>query len=78
MACVACHIRVPHGGKVSRLLRAGATANVPARYRADGNGNAASTVVLITFTKSTTGSYSTSNCQITGCSSHSSAATEQW
>jgi hypothetical protein len=33
-ACVSCHIRVPHGGKISRLLQ---TTNAPARYRSDGN-----------------------------------------
>jgi predicted CxxxxCH...CXXCH cytochrome family protein len=33
-ACVSCHIRVPHGGKVSRLRL---TTNAPTRYRADGN-----------------------------------------
>jgi len=33
--CVACHIRVPHGGKVTRLR---ATVNAPARYSPSGNG----------------------------------------
>jgi len=28
-ACVGCHIRIPHGGKVSRLI---VTTNAPARY----------------------------------------------
>src|SRR6185369_7128795 len=37
MACASCHIRVPHGGKISRLLQ---TANAPARYRSDGNATA--------------------------------------
>lgn len=36
-ACVSCHIRVPHGGKVSRLIRPG-TAAVLGRYAPDGNG----------------------------------------
>ncbi|MBJ6725716.1 IPT/TIG domain-containing protein [Geomesophilobacter sediminis] len=31
--CANCHIRVPHGGKISRLLQ---TTNAPARYRASG------------------------------------------
>ncbi|KAF0220457.1 MAG: hypothetical protein FD174_1111 [Geobacteraceae bacterium] len=35
MACVNCHIRVPHGGKIGRLLL---TPNAPARYKANGNG----------------------------------------
>ena len=29
-ACTACHIRVPHGGKLSRLF---VTTNAPARYK---------------------------------------------
>lgn len=36
-ACVNCHIRVPHGGKVPRLLTG---VNVPPRYKPDGNGGA--------------------------------------
>ena len=34
-ACAVCHIRVPHGGKVSRLR---ATTNAPARFAPNGNG----------------------------------------
>jgi len=34
MACVSCHIRIPHGGKISRLLQ---TTNAPARYRSNGS-----------------------------------------
>ena len=33
-ACAGCHIRVPHGGKVSRLL---VTANAPSRYKTSGS-----------------------------------------
>ena len=36
-ACVSCHIRVPHGGKITRLRL---TTNAPTRYRADGNATA--------------------------------------
>ncbi len=79
VACMTCHIRVPHGGKVSRLINAGTSANVPARYKANGNGTPVSgTITVNTFTKSTAGTYSTSNCQMTGCGSHSTAASEQW
>lgn len=35
--CVNCHIRVPHGGKVPRLLTG---TNAPKRYKPDGNGGA--------------------------------------
>ncbi len=37
-ACVACHILVPHGGKVSRLI-ATRTAGLPARYAYQGDTN---------------------------------------
>ncbi|GFO53604.1 hypothetical protein GMSM_06110 [Geomonas sp. Red276] len=43
-ACVNCHLRVPHGGKIPRLLK---TANAPARYKASG---AADSVTLTTIT----------------------------
>ncbi len=33
-SCVGCHIRVPHGGKVTRLRT---TQNVPARYKGNGS-----------------------------------------
>ena len=35
LACVDCHIRVPHGGKVPRLLTG---VNAPSRYKPNGNG----------------------------------------
>ncbi|MDU0457727.1 MAG: CxxxxCH/CxxCH domain-containing protein [Geobacteraceae bacterium] len=42
-ACVNCHIRVPHGGKVPRLLTG---PNAPPRYKPDGNGGAFSGAYL--------------------------------
>jgi hypothetical protein len=42
LACVDCHIRVPHGGKVRRLIAADsypAGGNMPDRYYPDGNGS---------------------------------------
>ncbi|MDO8915018.1 MAG: hypothetical protein Q7W16_02905 [Coriobacteriia bacterium] len=78
VACVNCHIRVPHGGKVSRLMNSGPQANVPARYEGDGNGTPASTSIIITSFTKATGTYSSSNCGVTGCSSHGSAASEAW
>jgi predicted CxxxxCH...CXXCH cytochrome family protein len=57
--CVACHIRVPHGGKVSRLLRGGSS-DALGRYAPNGNGgdytttSASGTFYLSGFTKSTT------------------------
>jgi hypothetical protein len=42
LACVDCHIRVPHGGKVRRLIAAtpdpDAAFDMPARYWPDGDG----------------------------------------
>jgi hypothetical protein len=80
VACVTCHIRVPHGGKVSRLMNSGPAANVPPRYRADGNGNPVNVNIVITrFLKNTTGAYGASNCSVTGCSSHGDITTyEAW
>ena len=43
MACVNCHIRVPHGGKIGRLL---ITTNAPARYKANGNGGYSGTLTI--------------------------------
>jgi hypothetical protein len=73
-SCTGCHIRVPHGGKVSRLL---VTTNAPARYKV-GTPNFAS------ITKGATkDSYSTSGFPSGfargGCSTHSSTAgAEAW
>jgi hypothetical protein len=36
--CASCHIRVPHGGKIARLLQ---TTNVPNRYKSNGSSTAA-------------------------------------
>ncbi len=78
-ACVTCHIRVPHGGKVSRLI---ATRNgnpgtsLPARYHPNGAGGGGA-VYITTFTKGNP-NYGTGNCQVTGCSSHTGAASESW
>lgn len=76
--CVNCHIRVPHGGKVSRLIRAGS--NVPARYTADGIGGTAAGGMVSVFGKANNGSYVKSNCNQTGCSSHGSSVSnpETW
>jgi predicted CxxxxCH...CXXCH cytochrome family protein len=61
-ACVACHIRVPHGGKVSRLI---VTTNAPARYKV-GTPNFAS------FAKAAAkDSYTTTNFKSV-CGQHSS------
>ena len=80
MACVSCHIRVPHGGKISRLLQ---TANTPARYRGDGNGTfAVAGSYFDSWGPNTTGgikgaTVSGSNFN-SSCSEHNSATGEAW
>jgi hypothetical protein len=70
--CVKCHIRVPHGGKVSRLI---VTANAPARYKVTG-----ATPILDWVTKPTTGSMTTSNINDGSmCGKHTDIASgESW
>ncbi len=72
--CVKCHIRVPHGGKVSRLM---ITTNAPARYKVTG-----AVPVLDFFAKGTnpTTGYGSANFNdIAGCNQHTSATpTEAW
>ncbi len=74
--CVTCHIRVPHGGKVSRLI-ATSTAGLPARYKPDGNGGGTVGVTQFMKASSPTG-YSTANCN-TSCGGHGTVSTpETW
>jgi predicted CxxxxCH...CXXCH cytochrome family protein len=75
MACVSCHIRVPHGGKISRLLQ---TVNAPARYRSD----ASTANQFDSWGPNTTGGIKGStvvpaNFNAT-CSTHNSGAGEAW
>jgi hypothetical protein len=85
IACVMCHIRVPHGGKVGRLSCAtGSTTaypgNLPLRYTANGAGLPQPSVGwLVKITKGT--SYTTSSCGWQGgsCSSHANTnGTQNW
>jgi len=69
-ACYACHIVVPHGGKMSRLL--GSQTGMPARYAYN---NTLTTMGLTAITKSATNGYSSSNCG--GCNQHN-GGTEHW
>ena len=86
VTCIVCHIVIPHGGKVSRLI---GTANAPARYyypcqtTTGGSCNAQ----MQAFIKDPNGytSASASHCQATGggfgdaCSHHSSTISgESW
>jgi len=69
--CYECHIVIPHGGKISRLLGANG-GGLPARYAYN---NTTSTMRMTGVTKSTATGYSESTCG--GCGEHS-GGTEKW
>jgi hypothetical protein len=71
--CVRCHLRVPHGGKVSRLIAT--SPNTPARYQVSGQ-----TLNLVHFVKNNAGTYSGSSWFGTTCTKHASGAAtgEAW
>lgn len=77
MACVSCHIRVPHGGKISRLLQ---TTNAPARYKSNGNGATSSFANWGSSTVNIKGSAFASGSFKSTCGQHSSGGTggEAW
>jgi predicted CxxxxCH...CXXCH cytochrome family protein len=64
--CVSCHIRVPHGGTVPRLLTG---PNAPARYKPDGNGGG--TVDITGVNRPTSGTIGENDCY-TNCGHHNS------
>lgn len=68
IACVNCHIRVPHGGKLARFISTD-TAGLPARYHPNGNNGGFSGGRPTSYTN-----YGTSegSCRVTGCGEHSS------
>jgi hypothetical protein len=77
MTCVSCHIRVPHGGKISRLLQ---TTNAPARYHSNGNGATANFGAWGASATNIKGStFSNANFK-SSCSEHSSGGVggEAW
>ena len=57
--CYACHIVVPHGGKLARLIGDRDSATMPARYAYNGD---KTTLQVTGFTKAATSSYQKSNC----------------
>jgi hypothetical protein len=80
--CTSCHIRVPHGGKVARLMRAtGTPAHLPSRYWPSGTGTEVGTQSTFTMSAYKPGTTWNSNIDLTGytnaCSHHSSG-TEAW
>ncbi len=74
--CYYCHIVIPHGGKVSRLI-ATQTPGMPARYAYN---NDLSNVHVVLFTKAAEGGYAGGSCKVTGNQgAHSGTATgEKW
>jgi hypothetical protein len=61
--CYECHIVVPHGGKLGRLIGDGtAGGGMPARYAWNGDKN---NTIIRGFTKTATASYQKSNCAAT-------------
>ena len=71
--CDNCHIIIPHGGKVSRLLLCDLNSTVPLRYYYN---NTRLSSRLNRVTKTIEGSYAQSSCN--GCSQHSSTSGEVW
>lgn len=73
--CYVCHIVIPHGGKLSRLIATSGGA-MPARYAWN---NSTATVGMTSFTKAAAGSYSENgNCR-TSCGHHSAGPiNETW
>ena len=59
-ACVRCHLLIPHGGGMSRLI-ADADSDMPARYAYN---NDKSSVMVSSFTKRAATSYTTGDCSI--------------
>jgi predicted CXXCH cytochrome family protein len=76
--CFNCHLVVPHGGKIGRLIATN-TANMPARYAYN---NLKTNSYLRAFVKTTSSAYQESNCGSaqSGCNNHSLAtsATNSW
>ena len=78
VACVNCHVLVPHGSGMSRLMGDADSANTPTRMAYQG---VKTNTWLTSFTKASTPTgYSKSNCQSTtgGCTTHKTAASENW
>lgn len=75
--CTECHIRVPHGGKVSRLINAkSSAAALPKRYWPDGNGGGITRMVR--FVKTSPNSYVESSCNASCYGGHNTGSGEQW
>jgi hypothetical protein len=77
--CQACHIIIPHGGKVSRLLAANRNGTLPARYAYNNN---TATVLMTGINKAANNAYTESgSCGgvSSSCSHHSTGTgSESW
>ncbi len=62
VTCYNCHILVPHGGKLARLIGDGDSATFPARYAYQ---NKKTNMWVTGFTKKAPGSYGTGDCGAT-------------
>lgn len=78
--CLFCHIRVPHGGKVSRLVAAdNPGTGLPARYYPNGDGTG--TRYLERYLKAAWTGYAATNCRASCHATHASEAVvgyESW
>lgn len=83
VTCYNCHILVPHGGKLARLIGDGkvgtdtSPTTMPARYAYQNN---LANMWVNGFTKNAPGSYQKSNCgsKQSGCATHSSTTNPNW
>ncbi len=71
--CYSCHIVVPHGGRMSRLI--GDRDTMPARYA---YGNTLTNMQIQSFNKTTATGYNTGNCQAACTTTHGTALAENW
>ena len=73
--CYSCHILVPHGGKLGRLIGDGRSASaMPSRYAYN---NAKTNMFVNGFTKTTYNNYQDSSCS-TSCGHHSTSGGTTW
>ena len=74
LRCYTCHIVIPHGGKMSRLI-ADRDGVMPARYAFNNDKN---NVQILEFTKTDAGSYNGDNQCNTSCGQHTASPGENW
>lgn len=77
--CIRCHIRIPHGGKVSRLIADFGSSPMPARYYPNGNGGGFTTGNIGFIKRTNKDSYNKDDCA-TNCGEHTTSVgtREHW